>query len=187
MTNTALQIPPPKLVVKADEELKRAIQKSLTSNKCESVAAILSRDGFGSLLSILPYIKFDLTRSHTRIPIICNDTYTVHLSSWTPGKQSPISDQGDSHCWMKVIVGSVTETRFHIDSNRITREREMILSEGDTTFIRKTQLHQLSSSNSEEGALTLHICSPPMTSTKLYMENESVKKVVLNRVTFDQL
>lgn len=31
---------------------------------------------------------------------------------WSPGKGSPIHDHGNAHCLMKILHGSLTETRY---------------------------------------------------------------------------
>lgn len=31
---------------------------------------------------------------------------------WTPGKASPIHDHGNAHCLMKILKGSLTESRY---------------------------------------------------------------------------
>lgn len=31
---------------------------------------------------------------------------------WSPGKGSPIHDHGNAHCLMKILKGTLTETRF---------------------------------------------------------------------------
>jgi cysteine dioxygenase len=36
---------------------------------------------------------------------------------WTPGKRSPVHDHADAHCLMKVLQGSLQETRYSIPTN----------------------------------------------------------------------
>lgn len=42
---------------------------------------------------------------------------------WTPGKGSPIHDHGNAHCLMKILRGSLTETRYDFPDN--TQQKEM--------------------------------------------------------------
>lgn len=46
-----------------------------------------------------------------------NETYTLLLLCWNPGKQSPIHDHPCDGCWVRVVEGSVTETRYEMNEN----------------------------------------------------------------------
>ena len=46
-----------------------------------------------------------------------NETYTLLLLCWNPGKQSPIHDHPCDGCWVRVVEGSVVETRYEKNDN----------------------------------------------------------------------
>jgi cysteine dioxygenase len=81
----------------------------------------------------LPYAHGDASRGYTRNlvdegngksnlvrPVVddtcANDVLTACVVQlvlvWSPGKGSPIHDHGKAHCLMKILKGSLTETRF---------------------------------------------------------------------------
>jgi len=45
-----------------------------------------------------------------------NETYTLLLLCWNPGKQSPIHDHPCDGCWVRVCQGSVKETRYQLST-----------------------------------------------------------------------
>lgn len=79
---------------------------------------------------------------------------------WSPGKGSPIHDHADAHCLMKVLKGSLKETRFELPSDE--DERPKIIKE--TTFAKDMVtymsddlgLHKISNPDLENVAVSLH-------------------------------
>ena len=63
---------------------------------------------------------------------------------WTPGKESPVHDHAGSHCVMKVLQGSLKETRYRWPDRKVTEEcqhsplqvqESTVLSQDDVTYI----------------------------------------------------
>ena len=63
---------------------------------------------------------------------------------WTPGKESPVHDHAGSHCVMKVLQGSLKETRYKWPERKVTEEcqrsplqiqESTTLSRDDVTYI----------------------------------------------------
>ncbi len=63
---------------------------------------------------------------------------------WTPGKESPVHDHAGSHCVMKVLQGSLKETRFKWPERKGMEDRQhsplqiqgsTLLSRDDVTYI----------------------------------------------------
>ena len=48
------------------------------------------------------------------------------LLVWTPGKGSPIHDHGNAHCVMKILRGSLTETRYSFPEEDRKEEMKVI-------------------------------------------------------------
>ena len=66
------------------------------------------------------------------------------LLVWTPGKESVVHDHAGSHCVMKVLQGSLKETRFKWPEHKVTEECQRsplqvqgttVLSRDDVTYI----------------------------------------------------
>ena len=57
---------------------------------------------------------------------------------WTPGKESPVHDHAGSHCVMKVLQGSLKETRYKWPERKVTEEwqRSPLQAQGSTILSR---------------------------------------------------
>ena len=109
---------------------------------------------------------------------------------WTPGRESVIHDHANAHCIMKVLRGSITETRYEWPtpptSTSATRDSSpssmhrggLHGSLPSTDHMRRTQtttfekdqvtymaddlgLHKISTPHSDTYAVTLHLYTPP--------------------------
>lgn len=59
------------------------------------------------------YALSDSCKNYTRNLVATdNETYTLLLLCWNPGKQSPIHDHPCDGCWVRVVEGSVKETQY---------------------------------------------------------------------------
>ncbi|KAL7535306.1 hypothetical protein ACHAXR_008454 [Thalassiosira sp. AJA248-18] len=45
-----------------------------------------------------------------------NETFTLLLLCWNPGKCSPIHDHPCDGCWLRVCQGQIQETRYEINT-----------------------------------------------------------------------
>jgi cysteine dioxygenase len=80
---------------------------------------------------------------------------------WTPGKGSPVHDHADAHCLMKVLKGTLKETRFDFPpKNNATPPiviKETIYRENQVTYMAdELGLHKISNPDSENVAVSLH-------------------------------
>ncbi|KAI1774928.1 RmlC-like cupin domain-containing protein [Hypoxylon cercidicola] len=84
---------------------------------------------------------------------------------WTPGKASPIHDHGNAHCLMKILHGSLTETRYEFpDSDtsgpmRLKSER-VLVNNAVAYMADELGLHRVSNQGSNY-AVSLHLYTPP--------------------------
>lgn len=79
---------------------------------------------------------------------------------WTPGKGSPIHDHGNAHCVMKILRGSLTETRYEFpDSDQAQPMRvlaERTSQENDVAYMAdELGLHKVENRGSDY-AVSLH-------------------------------
>ncbi|APA08223.1 hypothetical protein sscle_03g029930 [Sclerotinia sclerotiorum 1980 UF-70] len=125
------------------------------------------------------YAFADLSRGYTRNLVDeGNGKSNLLILVWTPGKGSPLHDHADAHCLMKVLSGTLTETRYTFPSTSI---RQSSLS-SDTqpipappTIIKTTTyttnqvtymsdnlgLHKISNPSPHSVAVSLHLYTPP--------------------------
>lgn len=88
---------------------------------------------------------------------------------WSPGKGSPIHDHGNAHCLMKILRGTLTETRYEFPgSNSEPGPMKVISSknykENQVTYMAdELGLHRVSNEGSDF-AVSLHCKMGPLRS-----------------------
>jgi cysteine dioxygenase len=79
---------------------------------------------------------------------------------WTPGKGSPIHDHADAHCLMKVLKGSLLETRYNYPKALNTAPmaiKETAYTENEVTYMSdELGLHKISNPDPHHLAVSLH-------------------------------
>lgn len=121
------------------------------------------------------YAFYDEKKLYTR-NLVCtdNDTYTLLLLCWTPGKESLIHDHPTDGCWMKCLTGNVIETLYYNDEEK----RKLIQSK--ETWVRKNEvcyiddsigLHKVGNPCSQTKAVSLHLYSPPFQRCKVWLND----------------
>ncbi len=113
---------------------------------------------------------------YTRNLICHNAKFTMLILCWSGGQQSPIHDHSGSACFVKVLEGKLTETRYAYpaeeDADREVPLRETALatfSPGAVTYIDDSLgLHKMANPSAEDLCATLHIYSPPYSSAKIF-------------------
>ncbi|XMA12318.1 hypothetical protein WAI453_005109 [Rhynchosporium graminicola] len=111
------------------------------------------------------YAFEDLSRGYTRNLVdVGNGKSNLLILVWTPRKGSPIHDHADAHCLMKVLKGTLKETRFDFPLNNATAPqiiKETLYHEGEVTYMAdELGLHRISNPG-EEVAVSLHLYTPP--------------------------
>ena len=91
------------------------------------------------------------------------DSYHALLLCWKAGQRSPIHDHRGSHCGLRVLRGTATESTF------LTTEQGLVypsgsrdLAEGSICASVDSDIHQISNLQPTEDLVTLHIYSPPL-------------------------
>lgn len=101
-----------------------------------------------------PYVTYD-SECYTRNYVVRKRTFEILVLCWQPGQGSPIHNHAHQGCLLKVLQGSLTETRFC--QNQI---KESQLSKGDISYIDdQIGLHQIKN-NGRLVAISLHIYAP---------------------------
>lgn len=111
----------------------------------------------------------DTSRGYTRNLVdVGNGKSNLLVLVWSPGKGSMIHDHADAHCLMRVLCGTLRESRYHLptsyDCSAPTPPnlvKETIYKEGEVTYMSdELGLHRIS--NPGEGvAVSLHLYTPP--------------------------
>ncbi|KAG4425260.1 Cysteine dioxygenase [Cadophora malorum] len=112
------------------------------------------------------YAFEDLSRGYTRNLVDeGNGKSNLLLLVWTPNKGSPVHDHADAHCLMKILKGTLKETRFDFPRNNATAPqviKETVYQQGEVTYMAdELGLHKISNPDEGEIAVSLHLYTPP--------------------------
>ncbi|KAI8067996.1 RmlC-like cupin domain-containing protein [Gongronella butleri] len=144
------------------------------------------------------YTMFDTSRPYTRNLIDDgNGKFNLMILAWSPQRHSPIHDHAGAHCIMKVLDGKLQETQYEYpakidedaacnsiditdgseekvvgqDSNAMHVTKNTILKSNQVAYIHdKIGLHRIANPSSKEGAVSLHLYTPPFKTCKTFEE-----------------
>ncbi|TVY52873.1 Cysteine dioxygenase [Lachnellula suecica] len=81
---------------------------------------------------------------------------------WSPGKGSFIHDHAAAHCLMKILKGTLKETRYSPSTAPLQVMRENTYVENEVTYMAdELGVHRISNPDAEEVAVSLHLYTPP--------------------------
>ena len=122
---------------------------------------------------------------YTRNPVLESDDFVVMLMCWSPGCCSPVHAHSDavthtsSNCFMLVLDGELTETRYPpdalVEARAVDRDAGVhtVLRAGQTAYINDDiGVHKVANSSSSQRALSLHVYAPKWSAVPLYDEVE---------------
>lgn len=112
------------------------------------------------------YAFGDRSRAYTRNLVDeGNGKSNLLILCWTPGKGSPIHDHADAHCVMKILQGSLSETRYDFPKDNgkaLEPVTETLYEENEVTYMAdELGLHKISNPDPEIMAVSLHLYTPP--------------------------
>ncbi|KAK8052059.1 cysteine dioxygenase type I [Apiospora rasikravindrae] len=113
-----------------------------------------------------PYAMADASRAYTRNLVDeGNGKSNLLILVWTPGKGSPIHDHGNAHCVMKILRGTLTETRYDFpdgDKNKPMEVKSTSHHKENAVAYMADELgvHRISNEGSDF-AVSLHLYTPP--------------------------
>ncbi|XP_062603017.1 cysteine dioxygenase type 1-like [Saccostrea cucullata] len=107
-----------------------------------------------------------------------NGHYNLLILCWNSGQKSQIHNHPNSHCFMKTLKGEVFEELYkNPDMTSCERScgckmekiKDSVYSLNDVALITDADgLHRVGSKSQTEGAVTLHLYSPPFSSCRTY-------------------
>jgi cysteine dioxygenase len=171
------------------KELPSALQK----RKIEAINPGASNDPVSILLGRTQlsenewkdYAMFDETQAYTRNLIATdNETYTLLLLCWNPGKESPIHDHPCDGCWLKVFRGSVQECRYDSNLQCVSDET---FHEGQLGYIYDSMgYHKVGNPSKFEGAITLHLYAPPILRCRVWRSEDPKSEEISKSINFSE-
>lgn len=156
------------------------------------------RDPIGSLFSRLfitkeelkQYTFIDKGKNYTRNLIATDDeTFTLLLLCWNPGKYSPIHDHPCDGCWMRVCQGVINEVQYQKIEKMKEKGSEGFIcmkdtkfNEGDLTFMHDNIGYHKVGNPSGQMAISMHLYCPPFQKCKIWMDECNTSRCSVSRM-----
>ena len=154
------------------------MSKVNTLHKLGQLITMKLRDGYALKdlgNSILSYNGTDWKRymyfcklGYKRNLVLTNDTIKIMVICWDKCQSSGIHDHPEGGCLVKLLQGELIEKIYKKHDNRMIHTSTNYLTLGTISYQEgKNGLHQIIN-DSNDGAVTLHIYSPPNYVPKFY-------------------
>lgn len=89
----------------------------------------------------------------------------VMLLSWPAGYTTQLHDHAANGCWLKVLSGQLTETRYN---EEFQQQEVTLLPQDSISFMSNSQGYHTISNESGQTTWSLHIYSPPFHKTRYF-------------------
>uniref|UniRef100_A0A023FI27 Cysteine dioxygenase n=1 Tax=Amblyomma cajennense TaxID=34607 RepID=A0A023FI27_AMBCJ len=121
------------------------------------------------------FAKFDRHRYTRNLVDGGNGKFNLMILCWSEGQGSSIHDHADSHCFMKVLAGTLKEVRFDWPRPQDGVEAPMV-KKGETELHLNTVayindslgLHRVENPSHCEPAVSLHLYCPPFDECSMF-------------------
>ncbi|GAB1599503.1 cysteine dioxygenase type 1-like [Argonauta hians] len=122
------------------------------------------------------FAKFDPHRYTRNLVDEGNGKYNLMILCWNESQGSSIHSHSESHCFLKVLSGTVKEELFDwpkdsCEEGNMHKTSEGEFEENSVTYINDSiGLHRMENTSHSDKAVTLHLYSPPFRSCKTFDE-----------------
>lgn len=126
------------------------------------------------------YAKFDRYRYTRNLVDEGNGKFNLMIVCWREGQASAIHDHANSHCFMKMLHGELTEIRFanpeeneqtesSDDDNGLRELSRTVLGKNCVCYINDSiGLHRVENASHTTKAVSLHLYCPPFDSCSVF-------------------
>ncbi|XP_018570723.1 cysteine dioxygenase type 1 [Anoplophora glabripennis] len=132
------------------------------------------------------YAKFSRYRYARNLIDEGNGKYNLMTLCWGEGHGSAIHDHANSHCFMKMLQGSLEEIRFawpEKPNGELKETERNRLNINEVTYINDSiGLHRVENVSSIDTAISLHLYCPPYNRCSVFNQNTGQKSTC--NVTF---
>jgi cysteine dioxygenase len=131
------------------------------------------------------YVRFS-SKSYARNLVQGGDWYHLLVLCWRNGQRSPIHDHAGSSCGVRVMRGTMTETRFAFAANgHVKALGSTDYPVGTVIGSQDSDLHQVSNlQDGHDDLVTLHVYSPPLFRMGTYSITDTTRGEELMLVEF---
>ncbi|XP_062511912.1 cysteine dioxygenase type 1-like [Corticium candelabrum] len=136
------------------------------------------------------FTSFDKNKYTRQLVDSGNGKFNLLILCWSEGQGSCIHSHAGSHCFMKILQGSLKETRYEWpkegESAKMTPTESFDLKRDEVAYMSDTLgLHRVENSSHTEKAVSLHLYSPPFDLCHWFDERTSTKHTC--RITFTNM
>lgn len=161
-----------------DESADGALSYDIKEIRRNEIISVLANSNI-TVEDLKKHINFDDRYPYTRNLVKDEATYTLICLCWNPLQESKIHNHPCDGCYVKPIEGEVKETVYeHCKSTGAVTPSHINYYNNPTqvSFMADSQgrLHKIGNPR-EEGAITLHLYSPPFDRCEIWKLTESGK------------
>ena len=89
------------------------------------------------------------------------DRFEIYIIRWAPGSKSKIHDHSERGCVMKLLTGTLVETRFDSESLE-TLDSIIHTANTQASFIHNSNaVHSVENQSTDSCAMSVHLYAPP--------------------------
>lgn len=120
-----------------------------------------------SLANIEPILQSPKNKPYYRKLLYKNEDVELLVMNWSDLECAP-HDHGDSEGWIQVLYGTSINSVYEVKGNILPKELiKEHYPEGKFFYAPKKGIHKMQAAD-EQGLVTLHLYSPPITGMKVY-------------------
>ncbi|CAL2034041.1 unnamed protein product [Caenorhabditis brenneri] len=122
---------------------------------------------------------FDANKYTRNLVDIGNGKYNLMILCWGPGMASSVHDHTDAHCFVKILDGELTETKYEWPRKRHTplevSDHKTYGMNGVSYMNDELGLHRMENLSHSNGAVSLHLYIPPYSTCNAFDERTGKK------------
>ncbi len=141
----------------------------------DTVGRLLAEVPFG-VEAVKPYISFN-PGSYTRNLVFKNDDFELAVLCWDTRSATPVHDHAGQRCWMTALEGAFDVENYTRVAGGRSEGFARLASLGTVRGLRRgepdyrygdNEVHRVSVSPSQQGAISLHVYAKPLSSCLVY-------------------
>lgn len=135
------------------------------------ISELLKRTSITSA-EINKYSFWDNEKSYTRNLVSTDhENFTILFLCWNAGRESKIHDHPCDACFIKVLRGSIKETKYtkNSETNEITKSCVRFYEEGKVAYMDDyIGYHKITNPQKDMGCVSMHVYTPPFSQCKTW-------------------
>ena len=122
------------------------------------------------------YAHFDPYKYTRNLVDEGNGKYNMLILCWGPGMASSIHDHTNSHCFVKILDGNLTETLYDWPNEAekdvpLNKKKASTYGVNEVTYMSdEIGLHRMENPSHSDGCVSLHLYIPPFDTCKIFDE-----------------